>query len=101
MEAVTHVLDAHADEFTIGEQLHGWEGPAAAAATFRDAYESVRPLPTDVAADRDPYVALVSASYLDSLHTQQGIDDDTRERADAIEAHIHDTLDAARASLSE
>jgi len=77
----------------------GWDGPDDAAATFRDAYESVRPLPTDVEADRDAYVALVTASYLDSLVTQRGIDATTREQAAAIESQLYDSLEAARESF--
>lgn len=79
----------------------GWERPDDAAATFRDAYESVRPLPPGLDACQDAYVALVSASYLDSLATQRGIDEDTRERADAIGSHVREHLDAARALFAE
>jgi len=77
-----------------------WEKPADAAETFRDAYESVRPLPAALDDCREAYVTLVTASYLDSLHTQQGIDEETREKADAMAAHISERIEAARSSFS-
>jgi hypothetical protein len=60
----------------------GWSVPDDGRAVFREAYESVRPLPpgTD---DREPaYRALLAVSYLDSLHAQRCIDDATRDRAE-------------------
>lgn len=77
----------------------GWDHDDGAA-TFRTAYESVRSLPFDVPASRPAYVALVSASYLDSLHTQRGIDEETRDRADRIAASVREHLDVARDELS-
>jgi hypothetical protein len=44
---------------------------------------------------------LISVSYLDSLHTQRGIDEETRDRADRFASRIRDSIDAARAALSE
>lgn len=79
----------------------GWEKSAGAEGTFRAAYESVRPLPTDLDACEEAYIALVSVSYLDSLHTQTGIDDETREKADAMTEHVSEYLDAARSTLTE
>jgi len=73
----------------------GWDRPDDAASTFRSAYESVRPLPPDLDACREAYVGLVTVSYLDSLHTQQGIDEETRERAEWIASTASERLDEA------
>jgi aminoglycoside phosphotransferase (APT) family kinase protein len=78
----------------------GWDHDDGAA-TFRTAYESVRSLPFDVAASRAAYVPFISVSYLDSLHTQRGIDEETRDQADRFASRIRDSIDAARAALSE
>ncbi|MFB6220106.1 MAG: phosphotransferase family protein [Halolamina sp.] len=43
---------------------------------FREAYESVRPLPAGFDQRRDAYVALNAVSYLRSLHLQRGDIDD-------------------------
>ncbi|MFC3959659.1 phosphotransferase family protein [Halovivax cerinus] len=76
----------------------GWEGPDDAEGTFRDAYESVRPLPDGFDERADAYRAFVAASHIDSLATQRGIDAETREVADFLAAYIGDTLDTVRNS---
>lgn len=129
-EAVERFLRTHADEFAVrdGETRcvidfehalvgspawdywrtavplflgDGWDQPEGAAATFRSAYESVRPLPADLDGCREAYVGLVSVSYLDSLHTQEGIDEETRERAEWIASTATERLDAARNAFAE
>ena len=42
------------------------------------------------------YRAFVTASYLDSLATQRGIGEDTRERAEFLANHVRETLDSCR-----
>jgi fructosamine-3-kinase len=74
-----------------------WTAPDGAKRRFREAYESVRPLPAGVEERGPAYRALVSVSYLDSLHAQRGIDDDTRETAEAIADHVRESLAAVRA----
>ena len=79
----------------------GWEKPDDAEAAFRSAYESVRPLPTDLDTCQEAYVGLVSVSYLDSLHTQTGIDEETEERAEWIASTASEQFDAARNAFAE
>lgn len=56
-------------------------GPSAdhevSEAVFRDAYESVRPLPVGFDDRRESYVTLTFLSYLRSLHLQRGNRDET------------------------
>jgi len=79
--------------------FHGTDrsAPADAAERFRRGYESVRPLPDGFAARADAYRAFVSVSYLDSLHTQRGIDDQTHEQANFLREHVTDALATLRA----
>lgn len=74
----------------------GWETPPDAEELFRTGYESVRPLPDGFADRADAYRAFVAASHLDSLHTQRGIDEDTRGTADFLRNYISETLDELR-----
>jgi len=76
----------------------GWEGPDDAEATFRAAYESVRSLPDGFDERADAYRAFVAASHLDSLATQRGIDDETRDVASFLSALIDETLATCRES---
>lgn len=73
-----------------------WDHPANAEELFRAGYESVRSLPSGFERRAKAYRTLVSVSHLDSLHTQRGIDDDTREIADFIRSHVSQTLDELR-----
>jgi len=73
-------------------EAEGRDRPDDAAATFRSAYESVRPLPAGFEDRADAYRTFVAVSYLDSLHAQRGIDADTRERADAFREHVRTGL---------
>lgn len=75
---------------------NGWEKPDDAESTFRAAYESVRPLPDGFEARADAYVAFVAASHLDSLVTQRGIGDGTREIAAFLAEHLEDRLASCR-----
>jgi hypothetical protein len=80
---------------------HGRSVPAGGRETFRESYESVRPLPpgTD---DREPaYRALLAVSYLDSLHAQRGIDAATRDRAAFFRQCATEGFDRLRAEWSE
>ncbi|ELZ10927.1 aminoglycoside phosphotransferase [Halovivax asiaticus JCM 14624] len=74
----------------------GWEGPDDAEATFRAAYESVRPLPDGFDERADAYRAFVAASHLDSLTTQRGIDEETQDVASFLSAFIDETLATCR-----
>ena len=69
-----------------------WEKPPDAEDIFRRAYESVRPLPAGFDDRADAYRAFVAASHLDSLATQRGIDEQTRELADFLAEYIVETL---------
>ena len=75
-----------------------WDGPADAQERFRETYESVRPLPEGFDDRADAYRAFVAASHLDSLATQRGIDDETREIAAFLTEQIADHLEACRAA---
>ena len=75
-----------------------WDGPADAEERFREAYESVRPLPEGFDERADAYQAFVAASHLDSLATQRGIDDDTRELAAFLTERIAEHLEGCRAA---
>lgn len=75
---------------------NAWERPADAEASFRTGYESVRPLPDSLKDRAVAYRALVTASYLDSLHAQRGIGDESREFADWLAAYSTDAFDALR-----
>ncbi|WP_247730410.1 phosphotransferase family protein [Halovivax limisalsi] len=79
----------------------GWDGPDDAESTFRDAYESVRPLPTGFDERADAYRAFVAASHLDSLATQRGIDDETREVAAFLSTHVTEAVDNCRESWAD
>ncbi|USZ71697.1 phosphotransferase family protein [Natronosalvus halobius] len=74
--------------------FHGpqWKGAEDAEAVFRDGYESVRPLSNGFEARAPAYCAFVAASHLDSLSTQRGIDEGTREMATFLETEITETL---------
>ncbi|AGB17735.1 putative aminoglycoside phosphotransferase [Halovivax ruber XH-70] len=74
----------------------GWEGPDDAEATFRAAYESVRPLPDGFDERADAYRAFVAASHLDSLATQRGIDEETQDVASFLSTFIDETLATCR-----
>ncbi len=74
---------------TFGPDLDdGWE-------RFRRGYESVRPLPP-VEERAAFYRTLVAVSYLDSLATQRGIEDN-RDRADAVAERVRERLADLRA----
>lgn len=77
---------------------NGWDGTDDAQSIFRDAYESVQPLPTGFDERADAYHAFVAASHLDSLATQRGIDDETRDVAEFLSTHVTGTLEACRKS---
>ena len=77
-------------------QSSNWEGPDDAESQFRRAYESIRPLPDGFDERADAYRAFVAASHLDSLVTQRGIDDETRELAVFLTEYIRDRLDDCR-----
>jgi hypothetical protein len=74
----------------------GWETPADGREQFRAGYESVRSLPEGFEERGEAYRMLVAVSYLDSLSTQRGIDDDTRERAEFFRNHVEDSLATLR-----
>lgn len=68
---------------------------------FREAYESVRPLPAGFDRRREALVLCNSVSYLRSLHLQRGDQDPTHavaRRARAMAATTRDRLDALRGS---
>jgi len=71
-----------------------WSGPDDAEAIFRQAYESVRPLPSQFDDRRLAYRGLVAVSHLDSLATQRGLSSETTAVADAI-------ADQARTAFEE
>lgn len=75
---------------------HGWERPDRAEELFRAGYESVRSFPSDFDRRERAYRAFVAVSHLDSLHTQRGIDDDTREMADFMRNFVSEALDELR-----
>ena len=77
-------------------QSSNWEAPDDAESQFRRSYESVRPLPDGFEERADAYRAFVAASHLDSLVTQRGIDDETRELATFLTEYIQDRLDDCR-----
>jgi Ser/Thr protein kinase RdoA (MazF antagonist) len=77
-----------------------WDRPDDAAERFRAGYESVRPLPDGLETRAEAYRAFVGVSYLDSLHAQQGIDEETRDRADALREYVTGTLRALREDWS-
>jgi len=79
---------------TFGPWKGGPDDPEGWA-TFRDAYESVRPLPGGFEARADAYRTLVAVSYLDSLVTQRGIESN-RDRADAIGEFVAEALAGLR-----
>lgn len=79
---------------------NGWDGPTDAEPTFRDAYESVRPLPDGFDERAEAYRAFVAASHLDSLATQRGIDEETRDIAEFLSEYVEETLDARRGAWS-
>jgi len=63
---------------------------------FREAYESVRPLPAGFDERREAYVAINGVSYLRSLHLQRGDLDSTeavarrmRSLADGLSSRLH------------
>lgn len=70
----------------------GWDRPDDADERFRAGYESVRSLPDGFEDRAEAYRTLVGVSYLDSLHAQRGIDEDTRERADALREYVTERL---------
>ncbi|WP_132058781.1 phosphotransferase family protein [Halorussus amylolyticus] len=74
----------------------GWEQPTDAREVFRSGYESVRPLPDGFEDRADAYRAFVAVSHLDSLHTQRGIDDGTREIAEFLRSYVSDALGELR-----
>jgi fructosamine-3-kinase len=66
---------------------------------FREAYESVRPLPPGFDDRRDAYVAVVTVSFLQALYVQRaGIDDpgEVAANADAVRGHVERALDHLR-----
>jgi Ser/Thr protein kinase RdoA (MazF antagonist) len=67
----------------------------AAWERFREAYESVRPLPTGVDARADALRLVVAVSYLDSLAVQRGIEGN-RDQADAVRQTVRERLAALR-----
>ncbi|PSQ58638.1 aminoglycoside phosphotransferase family protein [Halobacteriales archaeon SW_7_71_33] len=68
----------------------------AAWRRFREAYESVRPLPAGFEARADAVRLVVAVSYLDSLAVQRGVDGN-RDRADAVRDAVRERLAALRA----
>ena len=75
--------------------------PEAGRATFRRAYESVRPLPPGTDEREPAYRALLGVSYLDSLHAQRGIDETTRDRAEFFRTRARGGFDGLRAEWSD
>lgn len=74
----------------------GWEQPPDAEDHFRAGYESIRSFSDGFKERAAAYRAFVTVSYLDSLQTQRGIDEKTREQADFLREHISDTLESLR-----
>ncbi|WP_290818468.1 phosphotransferase family protein [Halovivax sp.] len=73
-----------------------WKQPDDAEAQFRSAYESVRPLPDGFDDRGESYRAFVAASHFDSLATQRGIHEETREIAEFLVEYVDETLDSCR-----
>lgn len=73
-----------------------WERPECAEELFRAGYESVRSFPNGFGRRARAYRAFVVVSHLDSLHTQRGIDDETRETADFLRNFVSETLGELR-----
>jgi fructosamine-3-kinase len=70
---------------------------------FREAYESVRPLPLGFDERREAYIALNGVSYLRSLHLQRGNRDDTEavaRRARSLATSLSGRFERLRATHS-
>lgn len=78
-----------------------WSVPADGRETFRESYESVRPLPPGTDERERAYRALFAVSSLDSLHAQQGIDAETRDRAEFFRERAGKGFDRLRAEWIE
>lgn len=79
----------------------GWERPDRAEELFRTGYESVRSFPSGFERRARAYRAFVAVSHLDSLYTQRGIDDETREMADFLRNFVAETLGELRDEWGE
>ncbi|MFC5368769.1 phosphotransferase family protein [Salinirubrum litoreum] len=79
----------------------GWSVPAGGRETFRASYESVRSLPPGTDEREPAYRALLAVSYLDSLHAQQGIDAETRDRAEFFRERATEGFDRLSVQWSE
>ncbi|MFB6135831.1 MAG: phosphotransferase family protein [Halobacteriaceae archaeon] len=72
----------------------GPSDPGHPEAVFREAYESVRPLPDGFDERRDALERVLLVSYLKSLYLQNEVDGETEARGEALAAHLRERLDA-------